>query len=196
MKLTDWAILFAAVFICFALPPDLLGAYQSQAFFYQKEYGRILDRACEDSLMDSVLLEQDDGRVVVDTDRVYARFAELLDLGFDAVSQEQRDKMRESVRMKRFYHLDPALSVEQTDEIRRQMELAVTGYDGKRAGVQADAEMFSFYFPYIPKEDWYQKIAGPSLYALFEPDSSGDPFMACRRYTFSGARIVKQIPEG
>lgn len=193
MKLTDWCILFAALFVCIMLPLDLRTEYIAQSFCQQKKYDKALDRICMDSLTDSVIRENDDGSMVVDEARVNDRFRELLMLTFDAVSQEDREYLRRCIRMQQFYDLQDMLTAEQTDAVRRQMEQAVA--DSRNDAHIKNMGLFAFYFPYISHEEWYQSLAGPSLYSFFEADSSEDPWKKYRRYVFSGGRIVKQVPE-
>lgn len=193
MKLTDWCILFVALFLCVILPLDLRTGYLSQSFCQQKKYERVLDRACMDSLVDSVIRENDDGSVVVDERQVHGRFRELLGLEFDAVSREEREYLQQCIRMQQFYHLERVLTPVQADAVRMQMEQAAA--DSNYDMWKKNKQLLSFYFPYIPQEEWYQNLAGPSLYSLFEADSSADPWEKYRRYVFSGGRIVKQVPE-
>lgn len=193
MKLTDWCILFTALFVCIMLPLDLRTNYLSQSFCQQKKYEKALDRACMDSLMDSVVRENDDGSVVVNEEQAGGRFRELLAFEFDSVSKESLEYLKQCIRMQQFYNLPETLTAAQTDAVRGRMEQAVAD-GGNEAGIKNMA-LLSFYFPYIPKEDWYQNLAGPSLYSLFEADSSADPWKKYRRYVFSGGRIVKQVPE-
>lgn len=193
MKLIDWCILFMALCLCVMLPLDLRTGYLSQSFCQQKKYEKMLDRACMDSLMDSVILENDDGSVVVDESQVHRRFQELLGLGFDAVLRQEREYLQQSIRMQQFYNLERELTPAQADRIRMQMEQSAA--DSSFDMWKKNKQLISFYFPYIPQEDWYQNLAGPSLYSFFEADSSADPWEKYRRYVFSGGRIVKQVPE-
>lgn len=191
MRLTDWCIVFAAVCLCFFVPLDLKIGYLAEAFCQQEQYERRLDRICEDSLMDSILQENEDGTILADQDRIYRRFEELLQLEFDAISSEERQYLCDCIRIMQFEYLQPVLSPEDTDRIRERFEQIAAG-QGQEGAPGRAADKFAFYFPYITQEDWYQNIAGPSLYSLFEPDSSGDPWEPYRRYVFSGGRIVKQ----
>lgn len=187
MRLSDWCILVAAIGICCIMPLGIRMSNLSEAFCSQQLYSRILDRVCEDSLIDAVDTEQEFGEPQVDVQKVYERFDELLAMEFGAVSAWEKEKLLEGIRFKQFENLAPQLSVQQTEDLRQAWETAIA-----RSGNPGEKEI-SLYFPYIAGEDWYQNLAGPSLYSYFEPERipPGD----YRRYAFSGSRIVKLAPE-
>lgn len=190
MKLSDWCILVTAIGICCILPLDIQMSYVSRAFCLQKSYDRVLDRICEDSLMDAVEAEYGQGEMQVDVSKVYERFEELLSLEFGTVSEWEKEKLLRSVRLEQFEYLDSKLSVQQTEELRQAWEAAIAMKS------QTGEKEFSLYFPFLSGEDWYQNPAGPSFYSFFDPEGEEAVPGGYRRYVFSGGRIVKQVPEG
>ena len=193
MRISDWCILISLLGICFFLPLDIRAAYLSQSFCQQAMYEKILDRVCEDSLLDAVAEEGEEGCVQVDVQKAYQRFDELLDMEFGAISEWERQRLLSGIRLKQFENLSKGLSVSQTEELREKWEAAIALHDG--ATGDGEKKRIELYFPYIPGEDWYQNLTGPSLYSFYEPDGRGGLSDIYRRYVFSGSRIVKQAPE-
>lgn len=183
MKLCDWGILFGILFLCVVVPLELRNTYLQQAQFTTEEYNRCIDRASIDCLMDVVKREYEDGSIQIDGKAAEQHFYEQLFFVFDAVSASEKEILQSGVKMMKLVNQKERLTVEETDLIRGQMEQeANRNYEG-------DAKLFSFYFPYIEKEEWYQQLENRGIYVFYDvPEWQG---MNYNRFLFSGSKIKK-----
>lgn len=183
MKLSDWDILYGVLFVCVAVPIGLKHYYFQQAQFTTEEYNRNLDRATWDCLMDTVEEEYEDGSIRLNGKAAEKHFYEQLFFVFDAVSAGEKEVLSSGVQMMKIVNQNQELTMEEADRIRSEMEQeANRKYEG-------DAKLFSFYFPYVKEEVWYQNLAEHGIYVFYDvPDRYG---MDYDRYLFSGSRIKK-----
>lgn len=183
MKLSDWSILYGVLFVCVAVPVGLCHYYFQQAQFTTEEYNRNIDRAAWDCLMDTVEEEYEDGSIRINGKEAEKHFYEQLFFVFDAVSAGEREALSSGVKMMKIVNQNQELTMKEADQIRSEMEQeANRRYEG-------DAKLFSFYFPYVKEEVWYQKLAEQGIYVFYDVEDRAE--MDYDRYLFSGSRIKK-----
>lgn len=186
MRLSDWGILFGALFLCAAIPGELKQYYLQQAQFTTEEYNRAIDRAAWDCLMDTVEEEYADGSLRINGKMAEQHFYEQLYFVFDATSNREKQVLASGVRLFQVLNEKENLSMEETDKIREEMEQRVN------ENYERDAQLFSFYFPYIGAETWYQELKKQGVYVFYDvPEEAG---MYYNRYLFSGSMIKKSSP--
>lgn len=184
MKLTDFCILFASLFICLFLGRDLHIASLLAQQTTQIAYDRQMDRIAEDALMDAAETQMDDGILAVRTDQMQAQYEKLLTLSFDLTDDDCRLRAWETVTLWEFEQYPYALSAQELDAIRSDMEAQINDVKRRRR----EAAQLAIALPYVAYDDWYQTIAGPQLLTVFDPR---EPFPGADRALVSGSRIVK-----
>ena len=94
MKLSDFCMIFAALFVCLFLGRDLhiLGMLTQQVT--QLQYDRQMDRIAEDALMDVVETEWTDGTLAVRTDQMQEQYEQLFALFFGLADDDCRLRAR------------------------------------------------------------------------------------------------------
>ena len=184
MKLTDFCIVFAALFICLFLGRDLHIARLLAQQTTQIAYERQMDRIAEDALMDVTETQMDDGAVAVRTDQMQTQYEKLLAWSFDLTDDDCRLRAWEAVTLWEFEQYPYALSAQELNGIRSDMETQIN--DAKRR--RREAAQLAIALPYVAYDDWYQTIAGPQLLTVFDPR---EPFSGADRALVSGSRIVK-----
>ena len=184
MKLSDFCMLFAALFVCLFLGRDMqikkLIAAQTTQIIYDKQ----LDRIAEDALMDIVENEADDGTLHVRTDQLQEQYERLFSLAFDLSDDDCRLRAWEAVTLRQFGQYPYALSAQDLDTIRLDMEAQVN----RAKCMRREAVHFAIALPYISYDDWYQSLAGAQLFTVFDPR---EPLPGMERAIASGSRIVK-----
>lgn len=187
MKLSDFCMIFAALFVCLFLGRDLhiLGMITQQVT--QLQYDRQMDRIAEDALMDVVETEWTDGTLAVRTDQMQEQYEQLFALSFGLADDDCRLRAREAVTLWQFGQYPYALSAQELDRIRSDMEAQANAAKRRRR----EAAQLAIALPYVSYDDWYQTLAGPQLTTVFDPR---DPLWGSDRALFSGSRIVK-LPE-
>ena len=184
MKLTDFCIVFAALFICLCLGRDLhikgLLAQQTTQIMYERQ----MDRIAEDALMDVVETEQADGRLTVRMDQMQEQYERLLALSFELPDDDCYLRAREAVTLWQFGQYPYALSAQELDAIRVKMEAQINETKHRRR----EASQLAIALPYMSYEDWYQTLTGAQLLTVFDPR---EPLWGVERAVFSGSRIVK-----
>ena len=186
MKLSDWGILFGMLFLCVSVPQELKQYYLQQAQFTTEEYNRAIDRAAWDCLMDTVEEERADGSLRINGKMAEQHFYEQLYFVFDATSEREKRVLASGVKLFQVLNENDALSMEETDKIRSEMEQSV------KEQYESDAQLFAFYFPYIGEEKWYQELKKQGVYIFYDvPEGEG---MYYNRYLFSGSTIKKSSP--
>ncbi len=184
MKLSDFCIVFAALFVCLFLGRDLHieGLLTQQAT--QIVYDRQMDRIAEDALMDVIETQMDDGTLAVRTDQMKERYEKLLAWSLDLTDDDCRLRAWEAVTLWEFGQYPYELSAQELDEIRSDMETQINDVKRRRR----EAAQLAIALPYVAYDDWYQTIAGPQLMTVFDPR---EPFPGSERALVSGSRIVK-----
>ena len=184
MKLSDFCIVFAALFVCLFLGRDLHieGLLTQQAT--QIVYDRQMDRIAEDALMDVTETQMDDGTLAVRTDQMKERYEKLLAWSLDLTDDDCRLRAWEAVTLWEFGQYPYELSAQELDEIRSDMETQINDVKRRRR----EAAQLAIALPYVAYDDWYQTIAGPQLMTVFDPR---EPFPGSDRALVSGSRIVK-----
>lgn len=184
MKLSDFCIVFAALFVCLFLGRDLHieGLLTQQAT--QIVYDRQMDRIAEDALMDVIETQMDDGTLAVRTDQMKERYEKLLAWSLDLTDDDCRLRAWEAVTLWEFGQYPYELSAQELDEIRSDMEMQINDVKRRRR----EAAQLAIALPYVAYDDWYQTIAGPQLMTVFDPR---EPFPGSDRALVSGSRIVK-----
>lgn len=184
MKLTDFCVLFAALFICLFLGRDLyIGSLLAQRTT-QVIYDRQMDRIAEDALMDVVETEADDCMPLVRTSRLQEQYERLMGLAFDLADDEMRLRAWESVTLWQFTQHPYALSAQELDTLRSQMEAEICAAKSRRR----EEQHLSIAFPYTSGEAWYQTVSGTQLLTVFDPR---EPLAGYDRALISGSRIEK-----
>lgn len=184
MKLTDFCIIFAALFVCLFLGRDLhiegLIAQQTTQIMYDRQ----MDRIAEDALMDAVQTQQEDGRLTVRTDQIQEQYERLLSLSFELTEDDCRLRVQEAVTLWQFGQYPYALSAQELDAIRCAMEEQINDAKCRRR----EAAQLAITFPYVAYDDWYQTLTGSQLLTVFDPR---EPLRGFDRALVSGSRIVK-----
>ena len=184
MKLTDFCIVFAALFICLFLGRDLHIARLLAQQTTQIAYERQMDRIAEDALMDVTETQMDDGTLAVRTDQMQTQYEKLLAWSFDLTYDDCRLRTWEAVTLWQFGQYPYALSAQELDAIRTDMEAQINDVKRRRR----EATQLAIALPYVSRDDWYQTIAGPQLLTVFDPR---EPFRGVDRALLSGSRIRK-----
>lgn len=184
MKLTDFCMVFAALFMCLFLGRDLSIEQLIAQQTAQISYNRQMDRIAEDALTDVVELQQADGTPTVRTEQVQEQYEHLLSLAYGLTDDECRLRAQEAVTLWQLEQYPYARSAQELDEIRSAMETQIN--EAKRR--RREAALLAIALPYVSQDDWYQTIAGPQLITVFDPR---EPFPGMDRVIFSGSRIVK-----
>ena len=184
MKLSDFCIVFAALFVCLFLGRDLHieGLLTQQAT--QIVYDRQMDRIAEDALMDVIETQMDDGTLAVRTDQMKERYEKLLAWSLDLTDDDCRLRAWEAVTLWEFGQYPYELSAQELDEIRSDMETQINDVKRRRR----EAAQLAIALPYVAYDDWYQTLGGPQLLTVFDPR---EPFSGMERAFASGSRIVK-----
>ena len=184
MKLTDFCMIFAALFVCLFLGRDLYikGLLTQQTT--QIMYDRQMDRIAEDALMDIVETAQEDGMLTVRTDQLQEQYERLFALAVDLTDDDCRLRAWEALTLCRFEQYPYALSAQELDVICSEMENRIN--EVKR--MRRESAQLAIAFPYVAYEDWYQTVYGPQLLTVFDPK---EPFSGMDRAFMSGSRIVK-----
>ena len=184
MKLTDFCIVFAALFICLFLGRDLHIARLLAQQTTQIAYERQMDRIAEDALMDVAETEWEDGRLDVRADQMQHQYEKLLSMSFGLADDDCRLRAWEAVTLWQFGQYPYALSAQELDAIRTDMEARINDVKRRRR----EATQLAIALPYVSRDDWYQTIEGPQLLTVFDPR---EPFWGADRALLSGSRIVK-----
>lgn len=184
MRLTDFCMIFAALFICLFLGRDLQIAGLIAQQTTQTAYDRQMDRIAEDALMDTVETQMDDGTLFVREDEMREQYEKLLAWSFDLTDDDCRLRVWEAVTLREFGQYPYALSAQELDEIRSGMEARINDVKRRR---REEAQL-AIALPYVAYDDWYQTIAGAQLLTVFDPR---EPLPGLDRALVSGSRIVK-----
>lgn len=184
MKLSDFCMIFAALFVCLFLGRDLHIEGMLAEQISQIQYDRQMDRIAEDAMMDAVETQMPDGTVAVRNAQMQEQYEKLLALSFGLADDDCRLRAREAVTLWQFGQYPYALSAQELDMIRSDMEMQIN--DAKRR--RREATQLAIALSYVTYDDWYQTIAGPQLLTVFDPR---EPFWGADRALLSGSRIVK-----
>lgn len=191
MKLTDLCILFAAIFICLILPLELRISDDRAKYYSSRQFNRSFDRIVADAMEDVVIAEDEEGRVIVDEEKVHERFDHLVELTFDTGLPDP--KLYEAVKLNMFADMSGSPSYAQSEEIRNLLQEALNQRITQDiiSGYRRQAAFFEMTFPYSPHESWYQSLYGPMFFVVFDPDDDNMPWNDIDRIVFSGSRIEK-----
>lgn len=184
MKLTDFCILFAALFVCLFLGRDLYIRGLLAKSISGISSNRQMDRVSEDALMDIVETAYGDGRLDVRTGQLQEQFERLLALSFDLTDDAAKLHAQEAVTLFCFRQYPYNLSAQEVEGIIAGMEQQAN--EAKRR--RREAQLLRIAMPYRAHEQWYQPPAGPQLLTVFDPR---EPFAGWERAALSGSRIVK-----
>lgn len=184
MKLTDFCMVFAALFVCAFLGRDLSIERLILQKTTQISYDRQMDRIVEDALMDVVEMQQADGTLTVRTEQVQEQYEKLLSLAYGLADDDCRLRAHEAVTLWQLGQYPYALSAQELDRIRSSMEAQIN--EAKRR--RRETSQLAIALPYVSRDDWYQTIAGEQLLTVFDPREPPGGF---DRALLSGSRIVK-----
>jgi hypothetical protein len=184
MRLTDFCILFAGLFLCLFLGRDLhIGALQAQEFS-RIAYNRQMDRIAEDALMDVVETQEEDGTLLVRTGQLSEQYEKLLRAMYELTEDELELGVLEAVTLWEFRQYPYNLSADELEQIRSGMEDQIREKKRRRR----EQQLLSLALPYISQEDYYQTLSGPQLLTVFDPREC---LPGMDRVMDSGSRIVK-----
>lgn len=184
MRLTDYCILFAALFVCLFLGRDLRIAGLTEQYTTRLVHERKMDRIAEDALMDVVETQQDDGSPVIRMAHMQEKYAKLLCLQYDLTDEDCALRAWEAVTLWQFGQYPYAWSAQELDALRDELQHGMN--EAKRR--RREQTRLRLEFPYVAYEDWYQMPQGAQLFTGFDPRES---FGGLDRAVFSASRIVK-----
>lgn len=185
MKLTDFCILFGALFLCMAVTRDWKIQYVLAQKLSDVQYNIQMDRIAEDALMDIVETEYADGSLYVRTAQLQKRYEQLLQLAFDLTDDEKRLLAYEAVTLWQFQQYPYALTAEQTDALCTQLQEQVNEVKRRRR----EEQLLEIALPYVRVDDWYQALSGAQLVTVFD---LRERFPTYDRAVFSGSRMEKK----
>lgn len=184
MRLTDYCILFAALFVCLFLGRDLRIAGLTEQYTTRLVHERKMDRIAEDALIDVVETQQDDGSPVIRMAYMQEKYAKLLRLQYDLTDEDCALRAWEAVTLWQFGQYPYAWSAQELDALRDELQHGMN--EAKRR--RREQTRLRLEFPYVAYEDWYQMPQGAQLFTGFDPRES---FGGLDRAVFSASRIVK-----
>ena len=184
MRLTDYCILFAALFVCLFLGRDLRIAGFTEQYTTRLVHERKMDRITEDALMDVVETQQDDGSPVIRMVSMQEKYAKLLRMQYDLTDEDCALRAWEAVTLWQFGQYPYAWSAQELDALRDELQHGMN--EAKRR--RREQTRLRLEFPYVAYEDWYQMPQGAQLFTGFDPRES---FGGLDRAVFSASRIVK-----
>ncbi len=184
MRLTDYCILFAGLFVCLFLGRDLRIAGLAEQYTTTLVHEKKLDRIAEDALMDVVETQQDDGSPVIRMAYMQEKYAKLLRMEYDLTDEDCEQRAWEAVTLWQFGQYPYACSAQELDQLRDELQQEMN--EAKRR--RREQTRLRLEFPYVAYEDWYQMPQGTQLFTGFDPrEYFGGP----DRAVFSASRIVK-----
>lgn len=184
MRLTDYCILFAALFVCLFLGRDLRIAGLTEQYTTRLVHEKKMDRIAEDALMDVVETQQDDGSPVIRMAHMQEKYAKLLRMQYDLTDEDCALRAWEAVTLWQFGQYPYAWSAQELDALRDELQHGMN--EAKRR--RREQTRLRLEFPYVAYEDWYQMPQGAQLFTGFDPRES---FGGLDRAVFSASRIVK-----
>ena len=184
MRLTDYCMVFAALFVCLFLGRDLRIAGLTEQYMTRLVYERKMDRIAEDALMDVVETQQDDGSSVIRMADMQEKYAKLLRMQYDLTDEDCALRAWEAVTLWQFGQYPYAWSAQELDDLRDELQHGMN--EAKRR--RREQTRLRLEFPYVAYEDWYQMPQGAQLFTGFDPRES---FGGLDRAVFSASRIVK-----
>ena len=184
MRLTDYCMLFAALFVCLFLGRDLRIAGLTEQYTTRLVHERKMDRIAEDALMDVVETQQDDGSSVIRMADMQEKYAKLLRMQYDLTDEDCALRAWEAVTLWQFGQYPYAWSAQELDALRDELQHGMN--EAKRR--RREQTRLRLEFPYVAYEDWYQMPQGAQLFTGFDPRES---FGGLDRAVFSASRIVK-----
>lgn len=184
MRLTDYCILFAALFVCLFLGRDLRIAGLTEQYTTRLVHEKKMDRIAEDALMDVVETQQDDGSPVIRMVSMQEKYAKLLRMQYDLRDEDCALRAWEAVTLWQFGQYPYAWSAQELDALRDELQHGMN--EAKRR--RREQTRLRLEFPYVAYEDWYQMPQGAQLFTGFDPRES---FGGLDRAVFSASRIVK-----
>ncbi len=184
MRLTDYCILFAALFVCLFLGRDLRIAGLTEQYTTRLVHERKMDRIAEDALMDVVETQQDDGSSVIRMADMQEKYAKLLRMQYDLTDEDCALRAWEAVTLWQFGQYPYAWSAQELDHLRDELQYGMNETKRRRR----EQTRLRLEFPYVAYEDWYQMPQGAQLFTGFDPRES---FGGLDRAVFSASRIVK-----
>lgn len=206
MRITNWAILYSFLFLAFLVPLDLQISMIQKTMQVEWMYEKLIDRAMEDCLSDTMTMEYGDGQFVVDKEEILNGFLEQLYFDFSLVTREDQIRLRECI---------PVLVLMEADgyyicDMKREEPLfgekilyeIITGKGTRlpmeevRDYLEQQAakrnENWKLSFPYISHEEWSQSLEKTQLIAYFSGLPTGVDGKTYERFFLSGARIEKR----
>lgn len=193
MRLINWGILFMFLFIGSSVGPFLKECYKKEAMITMEQYNRNIDRAVEDALVDQIIEEKEDSSISLDSDKIYQAFLDQLCFVFNVRTAYEREQLERLLLMQRVVNQTEALSMEQQEMLRNEMEQIVNENSALR-GLN-----YALLFPTIEGESWSRKLDNNSFYAFMEINDDvkygwtrNITEKEAIRYSFSGAKIRKK----
>lgn len=193
MRISNWCVLFMALFLGSILLPDFKETYERNAQYTMELYHRNIDRATEDALVDQVREEYEDGNILIDKTKVTAAFFEQICLDFDLITESEKETVAELFLLQELVNQKEEMTEEERNRIAEEMEQLLH----QNSKLQQLA--YCMLFPANEGEGWSNPIDKKSFYTFFEQDDAGtyqwtDLLKGEEvRYTFSGAKIRKMI---
>jgi hypothetical protein len=184
MRLTDFCILFAGLFLCLFLGRDLQIASLLAQELSEVSYNRQMDRIAEDALMDVVETEETDGTLRVRTEQLAEQYGRLMGSMYELTEEEKQMGILEAVTLWEFRQYPYNLSAGELEQIRAGLESQLREEKRRRR----EQQLLSLAMPYTYREDYYQTLAGPQLFTVFDPREF---LPGVDRVMDSGSRIIK-----
>lgn len=184
MRLTDYCLLFAALFVCMLLGQDMQIGDLCARRLTTVAYERQMDRITEDALMDVVETQKTDGSPVIRAGQVYEQYRRLLTCAYDLTDEDCAERAWEAVTLWQLTQYPYARTAQELDTIRDGLEQQIN--DRKR--LRREQTHFALAFPYRSGGEWHQTLYGTQLVTVFDPR---EPYAGYDRAVFSGSRIIK-----
>lgn len=188
MKLTDFCMLSAALFVCLFLGRDLYIRGLLAEAVSEVAYNRQMDRISEDALMDVAVTEYGDGSLDVQAEKAKEQFAHLLALSFDLTDEASGLSAEEAMTFLSLRQYPYRMNAQELNEVIAGMEQQINGAKRRRR----ETKLLRIVLPSVAREPWYQMPAGPQLLTVFDPR---EPSGSYERAVISGSRIVKRGQE-
>lgn len=191
MRLSNWCVLFMALFLVSILLPNLREDYFRTAGFTTELYNRNVDRATEDAMIACVKEEYADGSVRIEEDEVTEKFYQQLAGQFDVTTEQELQKLRENVILSELVNEKAELGLEEERSLREMMEQMIN------EGSKISEGDYCLLFPELESDGWSQPLANKSFYHFVElADEENYPWTKLLkehaiRFFLSGAKLRK-----
>lgn len=186
MKLTDFCILFAGLFVCLFLGRDLKIQILVASRLSEICYDRQMDRISEDALMDIVETENRDGTLVMRTEELEDKYKSLLSLALDLTDEDAALRAKEAVILYQLRQYPYNMTADELNDTLYAFRTHIT----EQRRTRREQQMLMINMPYIANDAWYQTLYGAQLLTVFDPR---EPIWGTDRVVFSGSRVLKLV---